>query len=85
MIIDLMIVLMALLVITVLVTQVIKPALRGTPLFPWLRQESTLKDKLVELEQVATEQKLAEAVEAKATALLSDIEKHQHKETQNGN
>lgn len=85
MIVDLLIVLVALSVITILITQIIKPALRGTPLFPYLRQESELKHKLVELEQVATEQKLVEAVEAKAHALLDGIEKSNHKEAQNGN
>lgn len=83
MIVDLIMVLVMLVLVTIIITQVIKPAWRGTPLFPWFRQESVLNDRLVELEQVATEQKLAQAVERKAHDIINSMEST-NKESHNG-
>lgn len=52
-----------------IVTQVLIPALRGTPNFPMFRREKTLKTELQELQQEEVELALQAEVEAKRAKL----------------
>lgn len=53
----------AIILLTLLVTQIIVPAFKGTQLFPYLRKEGGLVEKLTEIKQKASENGLEKQIE----------------------
>jgi hypothetical protein len=67
----------ALIVVVLMVfgTQVIWPIYRGTPMFPVIQREATLRNELAKVKQAQIERELEEAIKREQTTLSEEKNK----------